>query len=79
MPERFVRPLAQATGFIAGALLGYALARELGIDLLLDPYGTRAIVAIAAVGLGGGIGIGAARHWCDGHGHAERPDPRTED
>lgn len=79
MPEHFVRPLAQTIGFIAGALIGYLLARSLGADLLRDLYGTKAIWAMAAVGLGGGIGIGAARHWCDERGHVAQPTPPSKD
>lgn len=75
MPAPLVRLLAQALGFIAGALAGYVLARLLGIDLLHHAYGTRSVLAVAAVGLGGGIGIGAARHWCEQRGIA----PLTKD
>lgn len=63
MPARFARLLAQAIGFAAGALAGYWLAYFLGVDLLRDPWSPRSVLAVAAVGLGGGIGIGAGRHW----------------
>lgn len=59
----FTRLLAQTIGFLAGALAGYWLAYFMGIDLLHDPWNPRSALAVASVGLGGGIGIGAGRHW----------------
>jgi len=67
-PAPLTHLLAQAAGFAAGALAGYVLARLLGIDLLRDPYGSRSVLAVAAIGLCGGIGIGAARRWCGQRG-----------
>ncbi|MBN9330370.1 MAG: hypothetical protein ABT03_04120 [Comamonas sp. SCN 67-35] len=64
MPARLLSAVAQAIGFIAGALAGYMLARWLGVDLVHHAYGPRSVLAVAAVGLGGGIGIAAGRHWC---------------
>jgi len=73
MPDRFVPPLAQAAGFIAGALAGFVLARLLGVDLLHDAYGPRSVLTVAAVGLGGGVGIAAGRHWCAQRGITGSP------
>ncbi len=54
--------LSDAVGFVAGALLGYGLGVTLGLDLFADGYGTGSIIAIVLVGLGGGMGLQAARH-----------------
>ena len=57
--------LTDAIGFIAGALLGYGLGVTLGLNLFAEGYGTGSIVAILLVGLGGGMGLQAARHFRD--------------
>ena len=57
--------LTDAIGFIAGALLGYGLGEALGLNLFAEGYGTGSIVAILLVGLGGGMGLQAARHFRD--------------
>ena len=57
--------LTDAIGFIAGALLGYGLGVTLGLNLFAEGYGTGSIVAILLVGLGGGMGFQAARHFRD--------------
>ena len=54
--------LSDAVGFVAGALLGYGLGVTLGLDLFAEGYGTGSIIAIVLVGLGGGMGLQAARH-----------------
>jgi hypothetical protein len=43
-------------------LLGYGLGVTLGLDLFAEGYGTGSIVAIVLVGLGGGMGLQAARY-----------------
>lgn len=64
-----VRALAaQALGFVAGALAGYWLARVAGIDVLRDLQGNASVLGIAAIGLCGGVGIGAGRRWAEGGG-----------
>jgi len=55
--------LSDAIGFIGGALAGYWLGRLLGWDLFAEGYGGASIGAIALVGLGGGLGLQAARRW----------------
>ena len=55
--------LTDAIGFMAGALLGYGLGVALGLDLFAPGYGTGSIVAILLVGLGGGMGLQAARRF----------------
>ena len=54
--------LVDAIGFVAGALVGWLLGRWLGFDFMNEPgYNTPAIIGIALVGLGGGLGVGASR------------------
>ena len=53
--------LTDAIGFIAGALLGYGLGVALGLNLFAEGYGTGSVIAILLVGLGGGMGLQAAR------------------
>jgi hypothetical protein len=55
--------LSDAAGFVGGALAGFWLARLLGLDLFSPGYGAGSLLAIAAVGLGGGLGLLAARRW----------------
>jgi F0F1-type ATP synthase assembly protein I len=57
-----IEGLSDAVGFVAGALLGYGLGVTLGLDLFAEGYGTGSIVAIVLVGLGGGMGLQAARY-----------------
>jgi len=57
--------LTDAIGFIVGALLGYELGVALGLNLFAEGYGTGSIVAILLVGLGGGMGLQAARYIRD--------------
>ena len=55
--------LTDAIGFVVGALLGYGLGVAFGLNLFAEGYGTGSIVAILLVGLGGGMGLQAARHF----------------
>jgi thiamine pyrophosphate-dependent acetolactate synthase large subunit-like protein len=55
--------LSDAIGFIGGALAGYWLARLIGFDAFAQGYNSSSIVGILAVGLGGGMGLQAARRW----------------
>lgn len=55
--------LSDAIGFVGGALLGWGLGTLLGMDLFASGYGTGSIIAIALVGLGGGLGLHLARRW----------------
>ncbi|MEZ5607409.1 MAG: hypothetical protein R3E52_09810 [Burkholderiaceae bacterium] len=55
--------LIDVLGFVGGALVGYWLARAAGIDALRDLQRNAGVLAIAAIGLCGGIGLGAARRW----------------
>lgn len=51
-----------AIGFVGGALAGFWLARLAGWDIFAEGYGSSSLLGIAAVGLGGGLGLQAARH-----------------
>ena len=55
--------IADAIGFVGGALAGFWLGQWLGMDIFAPGYGTPALVGIALVGLGGGLGLHAARRW----------------
>jgi hypothetical protein len=55
--------LSDAVGFVGGALAGFWLARAFGFDLFAAGYGASSVVAIVAVGLGGGAGLQLARRW----------------
>ena len=63
MPKLLQHGLTDAIGFIGGALAGYWLARVAGIDAVRELHGNASVIAIAAIGLCGGIGLGAARRW----------------
>ena len=58
-----IEGLTDAVGFIVGALLGFGLGVTLGFDLFAQGYGTGSIIAIVLVGLGGGMGLQASRHF----------------
>ncbi|RIX84024.1 hypothetical protein [Acidovorax cavernicola] len=60
--------IAQAVLFVLGALLGRGLGLLLGLDAFGtdSKYGTREIIGIALIGIGGGAGAQAARVWYTG-------------
>lgn len=55
--------LSDAIGFVGGALAGFWLGQWLGLDIFAPGYGATALGGIALVGLGGGLGLHAARRW----------------
>jgi predicted lipid-binding transport protein (Tim44 family) len=55
--------VSDAVGFVGGALAGYWLGRLFGLDVFAPGYGTTSILGILLVGLGGGVGLQAARRW----------------
>jgi hypothetical protein len=55
--------LADAIGFVAGALLGYWAGLLFGLGIFDPGYGNGSIVGIVLVGAGGGIGLSLARRW----------------
>ena len=63
MNPLLVEGLADAVGFVGGALLGYWLGLAFGLDIFEAGYTNASIGAILLVGLGGGIGLQLARRW----------------
>ena len=55
--------LSDAVGFVGGALIGYGIGRLLGLNIFDAGYSNSSIVGIVLVGLGGGVGLQAARRW----------------
>ena len=47
--------VADAVGFVGGALLGFWAGQWLGVDIFAPGYGTSSLIGIALVGLGGGL------------------------
>lgn len=60
--------LSDAIGFVGGALAGYWLAVWLGADPFSEGYDLASLLGIGAVGLGGGVGLQAARRWLQRRG-----------
>jgi hypothetical protein len=61
MLKQLAEGLTDAVGFVVGSLLGYGLGQLMGLQLFAEGYSAGSIVAIALVGLGGGLGLQAAR------------------
>jgi hypothetical protein len=55
--------LSDAIGFVGGALLGFWAGRWIGLDIFAPGYGNASMGGIVLVGLGGGLGLQAARRW----------------
>ena len=55
--------IADAIGFVGGALAGFWAGQWLGLDIFAPGYGAKTLLGIALVGLGGGLGLHAARRW----------------
>ena len=55
--------ISDAVGFVGGTLIGFWLGQWLGLDIFAPGYGTPALLGIALVGLGGGLGLHAAKRW----------------
>ncbi len=66
MKQLLAQGLGDAVGFVVGALLGFFAGQLLGCDVFDAGYSTRSMVGIALVGLGGGVGLQAARRWLHG-------------
>ena len=62
LQQLVVEGLTDAVGFVVGSLLGFGLGRLVGLELFAEGYSAGSLVAIALVGLGGGMGLQAARH-----------------
>jgi hypothetical protein len=63
MNPLLIEGLTDAAGFVAGALMGFAIASLLGLDPLAAGYSNSAIGGIVLCGLGGGAGVHLARRW----------------
>ena len=63
MKHLLAQGLGDAVGFVVGALLGFFAGQLLGCDVFEAGYSVRSMLGIALVGLGGGIGLQAARRW----------------
>ena len=63
MLAQLIEGLTDAIGFVVGALLGYGLGVGLGLNIFAEGYGTSNIAAIVLVGIGGGMGLQAARRF----------------
>ena len=61
--QLLVLGIAQAVGFLVGALLGRWLGLALGFDALAAGYGSGVMVGIVLIALGGGGGVQLARAW----------------
>ena len=72
MKHLLAQGLGDAVGFVVGALLGFFAGQLLGCDVFEAGYSARSMVGIALVGLGGGMGLQAARRWL--HGKATDTD-----
>ena len=72
MKHLLAQGIGDAIGFVLGALLGFFVGQLLGCDVFDEGYSTRSMVGIALVGLGGGMGLQAARRWL--HGKATHED-----
>jgi hypothetical protein len=56
--------LADAVGFVLGALAGWSLGKLLGFDFIgTAGYGTQAMVGLVFIAVGCGAGKWLARRW----------------
>lgn len=55
--------ISDAVGFLGGAIIGYWVGQITGADLNQPGYGTATMIGIVLVGIGGGLGLKAARKW----------------
>jgi hypothetical protein len=63
MLKQLAEGLTDAVGFVVGSLLGYGLGQLMGLQLFAEGYSAGSMLAIALVGLGGGLGLQAARFF----------------
>jgi hypothetical protein len=63
MNSLLLQGLADALGFIGGALAGYWLGLAFGLNVFDPGYGNGSIAGIVLTGLGGGAGVHLARRW----------------
>ena len=53
--------LVDATGFVAGGLLGFGLSILLGLDIFAPGYSNASLAGIVLLGVCGGAGVQLAR------------------
>ena len=58
-----IEGLSDAVGFVVGALLGFGIGYLFGLNIFDAGYSNGSIFGIVLVGLGGGLGLQAARRW----------------
>ena len=58
-----IEGLSDAIGFVGGALLGFWVGILFGLNIFDAGYSNSSIFGIVLVGLGGGLGLQAARRW----------------
>jgi hypothetical protein len=58
-----VEGLSDAIGFVGGALLCFWIGQLLGLNIFDAGYSNSSIAGIVLVGVGGGLGLQAARRW----------------
>lgn len=63
MNSLLIEGLADAIGFVGGALAGYWLGLAFGLNIFDAGYSNASVAGIVLVGLGGGIGLQLARRW----------------
>ncbi|APW44024.1 hypothetical protein [Rhodoferax saidenbachensis] len=63
MNKLFIEGLADAIGFVGGALLGFWIGQMLGWDIFAPGYSNASMGGILLAGLGGGGGLHLARRW----------------
>ncbi len=59
--QMLIEGLVDAAGFVAGAMLAYGLCVALGLNVFDPGYSNSSILGIGLLGLGGGLGLQAAR------------------
>ena len=63
-----VEGLSDAVGFVGGAMAGFWLGRAFGLDIFAPGYDNASIFGLILLGVGGGLGLQAARRWRAGTG-----------
>jgi len=72
--------LADAVGFVGGALIGFWIGQLLGWNIFASGYGNESIGGIVLVGLGGGLGLQLSRRWQASQANqAEETDHKKSD
>ena len=78
-PPSLAEGISDAIGFVGGALAGFWLGQWLGMDIFAPGYGNKSLVGIVLVGLGGGLGLHAARRWQTSRRRNDNSDKPAKD